>query len=60
MAVRAKRKDERTDEYLTGIPNRDLEDEDWERLTDAEREEVIASTLWEVTPEPGAATAPSE
>ena len=33
MAIRAKRKADRSDEYLAGVPNRDLEDEDYERLT---------------------------
>lgn len=45
---RAHRKDTRPDEYLTGVPNRSLDEEEYQALTPELRQAVRESGLWDV------------
>lgn len=56
----ARRKDERKDEHLIGVPNRDLSVEEYAALSDAQRTDVARCGLYElVDPAPSTAAAPS-
>jgi hypothetical protein len=46
--VRATRTDERPDEFMNGIPNRDLTEADWGLLGDDQKATVIESGLWKI------------
>lgn len=48
MALRAKRKSTRPDEFVTGVPNQDLDEETYRSLTNEQREAVRVSELWDV------------
>ena len=48
MTIRAKRKTTRPDEYLSGIPNRDLTEEEYQSLNPEDRKRVRASDLYDV------------
>lgn len=45
-------------EYHNGIPSRDLSADEYDRLTDEQRDLLKASKLYEVKPEPAAKPAP--
>ncbi len=46
--VRAKRIEDRPDEYFTGIPNKDLTEDEWQLLSDEQRATVEVSGFWKV------------
>ncbi len=48
MAIRAERKETRLGEYLNGIPNRDLDQDEYAGMTSEQRALVAASGLWSV------------
>ena len=48
MALRAKRKSGRADEFIAGVPNADLQEEEYQALTNEERRMVRESGLWDV------------
>jgi hypothetical protein len=48
MALRAKRKNMRPDEYLNGVPNGDLDEETYQALEVDQRKTVRESGLWDV------------
>jgi len=54
MTVRAKwkggevRPDDPNFEYINGVPTRDLEDDDWDSLTEAQQANVKASKLYDI------------
>lgn len=50
MAIRAIRTAERPDEYHSGIPNRDLTEDEYQALTDEQRDTVQNSVLYAVRP----------
>jgi hypothetical protein len=48
MAIRAKRKTTRPDEYLNGVPNGDLDEETYQALDVEQRRAVRECGLWDV------------
>jgi hypothetical protein len=48
MGTAAIRTDENPDEYVSGVPNRDLTDEEWAALDAEQQDEVVATGLWVV------------
>jgi len=47
MAIRAKRKNIKPDEYHHGVPNRDLEEEEYQALDTEQRKLVRESPLYD-------------
>ncbi len=47
-------------EFYTGIPARDLSDDDWARLNEAQQAVVAASPLYEAVPKKTAASKEKE
>lgn len=48
QSLRATRSKSRPDEYLEGVPNQDLTDEDYQALSADQRKAVRESGLWHV------------
>lgn len=48
MTMRAKRKASRADEYLQGVPNRDLDEDEYQALDADQRKAVRECGLWDV------------
>lgn len=48
MPIRATRKDTRPDEYLGDIPNRSIDEEEYQAYTPEQRQAIRDSGLWTV------------
>lgn len=59
MAIKASRKPSRPDEWLAGIPNRSLSDEEWEALDPADQERIRESGLYSMRGEDSAPNTPT-
>lgn len=51
VPIRAKRTSTRPDEFLNGVPNRDLTEDDWDQLDAEQRDLIRKSDIYEVPTE---------